>query len=105
VLHDVKLLNRILWGVNVLLGAGIVVFSIQYLLRAQDAGYLKDLKRDDDSSPTIVKAPDPGDGALKSLSNPVEKRERARCHWIQRPSSEMSQLYCLKVVPSLLMKV
>jgi hypothetical protein len=74
VLHDVKLLNRALWGVNVLLGAGIVLFSIQYLLRAQDAGYLKDLKRDDDTAVVPPRALDPGDGTLKSLTNPVEKR-------------------------------
>jgi hypothetical protein len=72
VLHDVKLLNRILWGVNVLLGAGIVVFSFQYLLFAPDAKYLKDFKQEDDAPAAVVKAPDAGDGSLKVLSNPVE---------------------------------
>jgi len=72
--NDVKLLNRILWGVNVLLGAGIVVFSFQYLLFAPDAKYLKDFKQEDDS-PSVVKGPtDTGDGALRTLPNPVEKR-------------------------------
>jgi len=72
--NDVKLLNRILWGVNVLLGVGIVVFSFQYLLFAPDAKYLKDFKQEDDS-PTPVKGPtDTGDGALRTLPNPVERR-------------------------------
>jgi hypothetical protein len=72
--NDVKLLNRILWGLNTLLGAGIVVFSFQYLLFAPEAKYLKDFKQEDDS-PTVVKGPtDAGDGALRTLTNPVEKR-------------------------------
>jgi hypothetical protein len=75
VLHDVKLLNRMLWGVNVLLGAGIVVFSFQYLLFAPEAKYLKDFKQEDDSPSAPTKAQDNSDGALKTLSNPVEKRE------------------------------
>jgi hypothetical protein len=79
--NDVKLLNRILWGVNVLLGAGIVVFSFQYLLFAPDAKYLKDFKQEDDS-PSVVKGPaDAGDGALRTLPNPVEKRS------VQGPAS------------------
>ena len=74
---NVKLLNRILWGVNILLGAGIVLFSFQYLLFAPEAKYLKDVKQDDDSAapPPIV---DRGDGALKTLSNPVVKPEATR---------------------------
>ena len=73
-MNDVKLLNRILWGLNTLLGAGIVVFSFQYLLFAPEAKYLKDFKQEDDS-PTVVKGPtDTGDGALRTLINPVEKR-------------------------------
>jgi hypothetical protein len=76
--HDVKLLNRFLWGFNILLGAGIVVFSFQYLLRAADPKeHMRDFKVEDDSPAAPVKAQDNGDGALKSLSNPVEKRERA----------------------------
>jgi len=72
--NDVKLLNRVLWGLNTLLGAGIVVFSFQYLLFAPDAKYLKDFKQEDDS-PTVVKGPsDTGDGALRTLTNPLEKR-------------------------------
>jgi hypothetical protein len=70
--NDVKLLNRVLWGVNVLLGAGIVLFSFQYLLFAPDAKYLKDVKQDEDAPSTPI-AVDRGDGALKTLPNPVEK--------------------------------
>ena len=43
---DAKLLNRGLWGLNLLLGAGILVFSYQYLLKASDAGLGKDFKPD-----------------------------------------------------------
>jgi hypothetical protein len=73
--NDVKILNRILWGVNILLGAGIVLFSFQYLLLAPEAKYLKDFKQEDDSS---APAPvvDRGDGALKNLTNPVEPPKR-----------------------------
>ncbi|HLY10052.1 MAG TPA: hypothetical protein VKW04_12165 [Planctomycetota bacterium] len=71
---DAKLLNRLLWLVNVLIGAGILVFSFQYLLRASDNSLLKDLKQDDDSPRGPVKARDEGDGALKSLENPIVKR-------------------------------
>ena len=73
-MNDVKLLNRILWGVNTLLGAGIVVFSFQYLLFAPDAKYLKDFKQEDDSPAAPVRAQDNSDGALRTLVNPVEKR-------------------------------
>jgi hypothetical protein len=78
VLNDVKLLNRILWGVNILLGAGIVVFSFMFLLRESDAkAYMKDFRQEDDSPSAPVRAQDNSDGALKTLSNPIEKRERA----------------------------
>ena len=73
-MNDVKLLNRILWGVNILLGAGIVLFSFQYLLLAPEAKYLKDFKQEDDA-PSTTQPPDRGDGALKIVVNPVEKRQ------------------------------
>ena len=72
-MNDAKLLNRLLWGLNVLLGAGILVFSFQYLLRASDNTLLKDLKQDDDSPRGPVKPRDEGDGELKKLRNPLEK--------------------------------
>ena len=71
-MNDVKLLNRILWGINVLLGAGIVFFSFKYLLLAQDAKYLKDFKQEDDSPAAPVRAQDNSDGALRTLRNPVD---------------------------------
>ena len=72
-MNDVKLLNRILWGVNILLGAGIVLFSFQYLLLAPEAKYLKDFKQEDDG-PSTTQIVERGDGALKNLVNPVERR-------------------------------
>jgi len=76
VLNNVKLLNRMLWGVNILLGAGIVVFSFMFLLRESDAkAYMKDFRQEDDSPSAPVRAQDNSDGALKTLTNPIEKRE------------------------------
>jgi hypothetical protein len=72
---DAKLLNRLLWGLNVLLGAGILVFSFQYLLRASDNSLLKDLKQDDDGPRGPIKPRDEGDGALKSLTNPIDNKK------------------------------
>lgn len=73
-MNDAKLINRLLWGFNVLLGAGILLFSWQYLLRASDAGLLKDIRLDDDGPSRPGPIVDLGDGALKTLPNPVEKR-------------------------------
>ncbi len=73
-MNDAKLVNRVLWGFNVLLGAGILLFSFQYLLRASDAGLLKDVRLDDDGPTVRGPVADPGDGALKTLPNPIEKR-------------------------------
>jgi len=72
---DAKLLNRGLWGLNLLIGTGILVFSYQYLLKASDTGLGKDFKPDDDAPTTVIRQADPGDGALKTLPNPIEKRE------------------------------
>jgi hypothetical protein len=71
---DAKLLNRGLWGLNMLLGTGILVFSYQYLLKASDTGLGKDFKPDDEGPTTVFKPTDLGDGALKTLPNPIEKR-------------------------------
>jgi hypothetical protein len=77
VVKDVKLLYRLLWWVNLLLGAGILVFFFFYLLRGSNAKqYVKHLKTEDDTLATAVRQQGPGDGALKSLGNPVEKREK-----------------------------
>ena len=75
-LNDVKLLNRMLWGVNILLGVGIVVFSFMFLLRESDAkAYMKDFRQEDDSPSAPIRTADTSDGALKTLTNPIEKRE------------------------------
>jgi len=87
--NDAKLLNRLLWGLNVLLGAGILVFSFQYLLRASDNTLLKDLKQDDDGPRGPVKVRDEGDGALKSLTNPLEKRVEKPADAIDVPFKAM----------------
>lgn len=74
--HNIKLLNRLLWGVNVLLGAGIVVFSFFYLLRDTDAkASMKDFKQEDDTPSGPAKVTDTGDGALKLIRNPIEPRQ------------------------------
>jgi membrane-associated protease RseP (regulator of RpoE activity) len=85
-MHDVKLLNRCLWCLNLILGAGIVLFSIQYLLRAQDSRYLKDFKVDDDTTSPPAKPQDGGDGALRTLSNPVENKAKL-------PGSDVQTLF------------
>jgi hypothetical protein len=73
---DAKLLNRLLWAVNLLLGAGILVFSFQYLLRASDSKI--DIRPDDDNV-KVTKAPtDQGNGALTTLPNPIVKREDSK---------------------------
>lgn len=75
-MNDAKLLNRGLWGLNLLIGVGILLFSYQYLLRAADSGLLRDLKQDDEGPAVAPKPKDDGDGALKTLPNPIEKKER-----------------------------
>lgn len=76
-MYDAKLLNRLLWGVNGLLGIGILVFSFQYLLRASDNSLLKDLPKDNENYTGTTKPRDESDGALKTLTNPLEKRDLA----------------------------
>lgn len=71
-MNDVKVLNRCLWGFNLLLGAGIVLFSFFYLLRPPK---LEAFRADEDTAPAPPKAPDAGDGALRNVSNPVEKKD------------------------------
>lgn len=89
-MNDVKLLNRCLWALNLLLGAGIVLFAFQYLLRAQDSKYLKDFKVDDDTAPAPKPQADPGDSALRTVSNPVEKKD------IQAPAAQTAFKATLK---------
>lgn len=93
-MNDAKLLNRLLWGVNVLLGIGILAFSFQYLLRASDSRL--DLKPDDDGPRGPVKVRDEGDGALKSLTNPVEKRSPT----VERPAEPLFKAVLKGTLPS-----
>jgi hypothetical protein len=69
---DLLLLKRLLGGLNVLLGGGLLLFSYQYLVKASE-GRL-DLASDEVPRTVPVRPQDSGDGALKSLSNPLEKR-------------------------------
>ena len=73
-MRDVKLLNGALWGLNGLLGAGILAFAWFFLLAPKDASSLKEFRWDD----TAVRSTGPeqgrgDDGVLKSLRNPIEK--------------------------------
>lgn len=85
-MNDVKLLNRALWGLNVVLGAGIIAFSFQYLLRPSDAK--EDMQ---DWNPEIETASPPPvvrkdtDGALMTLVNPVEKPVRGDSAYRDNP--------------------
>jgi hypothetical protein len=79
---DAKLLNRLLWGLNGLLGIVILAFSFQYLLRASDLKL--DLKPDDEGPRGPVKVQDQGDGFLKTLPNPLDK-PRDRTPIVENP--------------------
>jgi hypothetical protein len=84
--NDVKLLNRLLWSLNIVLGAAIVLFSFQYLLRPSDAKEdMQDWKPEDDSPAPIVKTQNLGDGPLATLVNPVEKLLKGGGTWSNDP--------------------
>jgi hypothetical protein len=77
-MSDVRTLNRGLWGINLLLGAAILAFSWKYLLFASPAEGLKDFRPDEGPAGAgPARSADPGDGALKSLPNPIEKKAAA----------------------------
>ncbi len=73
---NVKVLNGALWGLNGLLGAGIVLFAWKFLLTPQ-ASPFKGFRAEEDGpvrqTAAVVLAAD----NLKSLRNPVEKIEAA----------------------------
>src|SRR6185436_6693010 len=71
-MNDVKVLNRCLWGFNLLLGAGIILFSFFYLLRPPK---LEAFRADEDTAQVPVRPPDVGDGALRTVTNPIEKKD------------------------------
>ena len=73
-MRDVKLLNLLLWGLNGLLGAGILAFAWFFLLFPKDAHSLKKYRWDDDPFPVSGVPAAGDDGIMKSLPNPLEKR-------------------------------
>lgn len=75
---DVKLLNRTLWGINLLLGAGLVAFSFHFLVRAQDPReFMRDFTPDNDAPLPPVKPTDIDEGVLMMLSNPILRAEES----------------------------
>ncbi len=73
-MRDVKLLNVLLWGLNGLLGAGILAFAWFFLLFPKDAHSLKKYPWDDEAVVITKPPPASDDGIMKSLPNPLEKR-------------------------------
>jgi hypothetical protein len=68
-------LQRLLRGANALLGLGILAFCIQGLPRP--AGTTLDLKADEELPRSPTRPRDEGDGALKTINNPLQKRVAA----------------------------
>jgi hypothetical protein len=82
--RDVKLLNGLLWGLNGLLGVGLLAFAWFFLLK--DGQTLRNVRWDDDAASAQVKDSSRGDdGVLKSLPNPIEKRTEVAA--VQGPSA------------------
>lgn len=71
---NVKVLNGALWGLNGLLGAGIVLFAWKFLLTPQ-ASPFKDFRPEEDGPARQTAAVVAAADNLKSLRNPVEKIE------------------------------
>ena len=73
-MRNIKLLNSFLWGVNGLLGVGILAFAWFFLLSPMDATSLKDYRWDDQAYAAPSEGPIPGDDSiLKSLRNPIQR--------------------------------
>lgn len=74
-MNDVRTLNRGLWGINLVLMAGVAVFAWKFLLFAPAGGSLADFHPEEGGARTApTRLQDSGDGALKSLPNPIEKK-------------------------------
>jgi hypothetical protein len=73
--RNVKLANGLLWVLNALLGAGIVVFAFQYLIFPQDSGLLRGFDPGSVATARPIDRPAPqvSDEVLKKLRNPLEK--------------------------------
>lgn len=74
-MRNVRIANGLLWVLNGLLGAGIVVFAFQYLIFPQDSGLLRGF---DPAAAATARAPErpvpqASDEILKRLRNPLEK--------------------------------
>ncbi len=74
-MRNVRLLSGLLWALNGLLGAGVVVFAFQYLLFPQDAGFLRDFDPEQSAGPRPPDRPPTraSDDVLKRLPNPLDR--------------------------------
>ncbi len=70
-MRNVKLANGLLWVVNALLGAGIVVFAFQYLLFPAESGLDPNFAQDEASTHRPTNVAPVSDQILKALRNPV----------------------------------
>jgi hypothetical protein len=74
-LPSVQVLNRLLWGLNGLLGMGIGAFAWFFLLFPKEASSLKNVQWDDNAV-VLPAAPSAGDDSiLKALKNPLKGDE------------------------------
>ncbi len=77
-MRDVKLINGLLWALNALLGTAILAFAWFYLLSPKSTSELAGFAWDDDPSALgVTPPPAQGDGVLKGLPNPLERRAGA----------------------------
>jgi hypothetical protein len=73
---NVKIANRCLWGLNLLLGLGIVLYSLQYLVFPPAMDLLKDIDRNAAlASPAHTPHEMPREEALLTLRNPLRPAE------------------------------
>jgi hypothetical protein len=69
---DIRIANRCLWGVNILLGLGIVLFALRYLAAPPTVDLLRDLDRSAAlPSPPLAPRETPLEEALVTLRNPL----------------------------------
>ncbi len=73
-MRNVKIIGGLLWVLNGLLGAGIVVFAFQFLIFPQDAGLLRGFDPSLSGGPRQPERPvlQASDEILKRLRNPIE---------------------------------
>ena len=74
-MRQVKLVNGVLWGANVLLGVGIFVYAFYFLIFPVRPNYLKEVTEDAGGSDRGRRAPPPAEySVLRNLVNPVVPR-------------------------------